>query len=145
MPLSGEYVPSPTQAVREQIALYEQTGGREGNTVGGAPIVVITTIGARSGGVRKNAVMRVEHGGLYAVVASAGGRPAHPLWYHNLVAHPAADLQDGPTARSMRVYEAHGAERDTWWARAVEAWPAYADYQRSTDRQIPVMVLEPDE
>ena len=127
----------------EQVALFERTGGTEGNTLQGKPIVVVTTIGAKSGTVRKVPVMRVEHGGSYAVVASKGGAPQHPAWYHNLVAHPHVQLQDGPTTRDYVARETSGAEREEWWARAVQAWPDYAHYQERTDRVIPVFVLDP--
>ncbi|MCL2463881.1 MAG: nitroreductase family deazaflavin-dependent oxidoreductase [Micrococcales bacterium] len=126
-----------------QANLFERTAGAEGGTLQGAPIVVVTTIGAKSGTTRKVPVMRVEHDGTYAVVASKGGAPQHPAWYHNLVAHPQVRLQDGPTTRDYVARETSGAERNQWWVRAVEAWPAYADYQRRTARVIPVFVLQP--
>jgi F420H(2)-dependent quinone reductase len=127
----------------QQVELFERTAGAEGGTLRDRPIVVVTTTGAKSGAVRKVPVMRVEHGGSYAVVASKGGAPQHPAWYHNLVAHPAVQLQDGPTKRDYVAHEAIGAERDEWWARAVLAWPDYAQYQTRTDRVIPVFVLDP--
>ena len=128
---------------QEQADLFERTGGAEGSTLRGRPIVVVTTIGAKTGSVRKVPVMRVEHGGSYAVVASKGGAPRHPVWYHNLVAHPEVTLQDGPTTLEYVAREASGAERDEWWARAVQAWPDYAAYQERTERVIPVFVLDP--
>ncbi|MEV7996694.1 nitroreductase family deazaflavin-dependent oxidoreductase [Streptomyces sp. NPDC086077] len=145
MPLEGEYEPSPEQWVREQVELYESSGGTEGTTLldTGLPVVVLTTLGAQSGKIRKTPVMRVEHGGVYAVVASLGGAPKHPVWYHNVKAHPEVELQDGPVKRDMTAREVTGAEREAWWERAVAAFPPYADYQTKTDRVIPVFVLEP--
>jgi deazaflavin-dependent oxidoreductase (nitroreductase family) len=143
MSLSGEYEPSPEQWVRDQVDAYESSGGTEGTTLRGVPVVVVTSVGARSGKLRKNPLMRVEHGGAYALVASKGGAPEHPTWYHNLVAHPTVELQDGPDRRVYSVRLARGEERATWWERAVEVWPAYAGYQEATDREIPVFVAEP--
>ena len=131
-----------TPAAR-QAALYERTDGREGNTMKGLPIVVVTNTGARTGAVHKTPVMRVEHDGRYAVVASKGGAPQHPRWYHNLVAHPEVQLQDGAHRGTYLAHVASGTERDEWWARSVEAYPEYAAYQQRTDRQIPVFVLVP--
>jgi deazaflavin-dependent oxidoreductase (nitroreductase family) len=145
MPLDGEYEPSPEQWVRDQVELYERTGGREGNTLRdtGLPIVVFTTRGARSGKVRKNPLMRVEHDGAYAMVASQGGAPEHPSWYHNLKAHPdQVTVQDGPEPWDGVAREVTGAEKAEWWERAVAAYPAYAEYQARTDREIPVFVVE---
>ncbi|MEU3987580.1 nitroreductase family deazaflavin-dependent oxidoreductase [Streptomyces platensis] len=143
MPLQGEYEPSPAQWVRDQVELYETSGGREGTTLRGMPVVVLTTRGARSGKLRKSPLMRVEHEGAYAVVASMGGSPRHPVWYHNLVADPRVELQDGPVRQDMTAREVTGTEKALWWGRAVEAFPDYDDYQKKTDRQIPVFVLEP--
>jgi F420H(2)-dependent quinone reductase len=143
MPLQGEYEPSPTPHVRDQVQQYESSGGTEGTTMRGMPVIILTTIGARSGKIRKTPLMRVEHNGSYAVVASLGGAPQHPVWYHNLTADPRAELQDGPVRRDMRAREVTGDEKALWWERAVEAYPDYADYQEKTDRQIPVLVLEP--
>ncbi|NJP48740.1 nitroreductase family deazaflavin-dependent oxidoreductase [Streptomyces sp. SBST2-5] len=145
MPLEGEYEPSPTQWVREQVELYERSGGTKGTTLQGTdyPVVVLTSRGARSGKLRKTPVMRVEHEGRYAAVASLGGAPRHPYWYFNLKAHPHVELQDGPVKRDMTAREVTGAEKDEWWKRAVAAYPPYADYQKKTDREIPVFVLEP--
>jgi deazaflavin-dependent oxidoreductase (nitroreductase family) len=143
MPLTGEYQPSSTKFVADQVALYESSGGTEGTTMRGKPVVVLTTLGAKSGKLRKTPLMRVEHDGRYAVVASQGGAPKHPVWYHNLVADPRAELQDGPVRQDMTARELSGEERDLWWARAVEAWPDYAEYQKKTDRVIPVFMLEP--
>jgi deazaflavin-dependent oxidoreductase (nitroreductase family) len=145
MALTGEYVPSTSQWVRDQVELYESSGGTEGTTLGdtGLPVVVVTSLGAKSGKLRKTPLMRVEHEGSYALVASKGGAPEHPVWYHNLHAHPEVDIQDGPQKRSYRVREVSGPERETWWQRAVAAFPDYADYQERTAREIPVFVAEP--
>ncbi|MEV0238373.1 nitroreductase family deazaflavin-dependent oxidoreductase [Streptomyces sp. NPDC050674] len=145
MPLEGEYEPSPTQWVRKQVELYESSGGTEGTTLQGSnmPVVVLTSRGARSGKLRKTPVMRVEHEGRYAVVASLGGSPKHPVWYFNLLAHPHVELQDGPVKQDMTAREVTGEEKALWWERAVAAYPPYADYQKKTDREIPVFVLEP--
>jgi F420H(2)-dependent quinone reductase len=147
MPINGEYEPSPQAWVREQVELYEGSGGTKGTTLGdtGLPVVIVTSLGARSGKVRKNPIMRVEHDGRYAVVASKGGAPDNPTWYNNLVAHPDVELQDGPVKRDMVAREVSGEERAQWWERAVAAYPPYAEYQQKTDRQIPVFVLEPAE
>ena len=143
MTLQGEYEPSPEQWVREQVEAYEASGGREKGTLRGVPVVVVTSVGARSGKLRKNPVMRVEHDGAYALVASKGGSPSHPTWYHNLVANPLVELQDGPDRRDYSVRVVEGDERAAWWERAVAVWPDYDDYQSKTDRQIPVFVAEP--
>jgi deazaflavin-dependent oxidoreductase (nitroreductase family) len=143
MPLSGEYEPSTAQWVRDQVALYEGSGGLEGTTLRGLPVVIVTTIGARSGKIRKTALMRVEHDGVYAVVASQGGAPKNPVWYYNLLADPRVELQDGPVRTDMIAREVTGAEKAEWWQRAVAAYPPYADYQAKTDRTIPLLVVEP--
>ncbi|MCX4997426.1 nitroreductase family deazaflavin-dependent oxidoreductase [Streptomyces longwoodensis] len=145
MPLEGEYEPSPEQWVRDQVELYEGSGGTEGTTLRdtGLPVIVLTTRGARSGKIRKTPLMRVENAGRYAVVASQGGAPKHPVWYHNIKADPHVELQDGPDRRDYRAREVTGAEKAEWWERAVAAYPPYADYQTKTDREIPVFVLEP--
>ena len=147
MPVTGEYEPSTASWVREQVELYESSGGTKGTTLRdtGLPVVIVTNVGAASGKVRKTPVMRVEHDGRYAVVASQGGAPTHPRWYHNLVAHPLVELQDGPVKHDMMAREVSGPERDQWWERAVAAYPPYAEYQQKTSRQIPVFVLEPVE
>jgi deazaflavin-dependent oxidoreductase (nitroreductase family) len=145
MPLQGEYEPSPAKWVRDQVEEYEGSGGTRGATLRGVPVVVITSVGASSLKLRKNPVMRVEHDGTYAAVASKGGAPKHPSWYRNLVEHPAIELQDGPTKRDYVARPASGEERATWWARALEVWPDYASYQTKTEREIPVFVLEPAE
>ncbi|TRO68094.1 MULTISPECIES: nitroreductase family deazaflavin-dependent oxidoreductase [Streptomyces] len=145
MPLKGEYEPSPTKWVRDQVELYESSNGTEGTTLmdTGLPVIVLTTLGAKSGKIRKTPLMRVEHDGTYAAVASLGGAPKHPVWYHNVVADPHVELQDGGTRQDMTAREVTGEEKAQWWERAVAAYPAYADYQKKTDREIPVFVLEP--
>jgi F420H(2)-dependent quinone reductase len=143
MPLDGEYEPSPDKRAREQVELYESSGGTDGLTLRGKPVVILTTKGAKSGRLRKIPLMRVEHGGTYAVVASQGGAPKHPLWYYNLAVHPCVELQDGPTKADMTARELAGEEKAAWWERAVAAWPDYANYQKRTNREIPVFVLEP--
>jgi deazaflavin-dependent oxidoreductase (nitroreductase family) len=143
MPLSGQYEPSPSNRSREQVKLYESSGGTEGTTLRGRPVIILTSVGARSGKIRKTPLMRVEHDGQYAVVASLGGAPTSPVWYHNLVANPHVELQDGPVKRDYTAREVTGEERATWWKRAVATWPDYADYQEKTSRQIPVFVLTP--
>ena len=144
MPLQGEYEPRPTQWVREQVELYESSGGPEGTTLQGRPVIVLTSRGATSGRLRKTPLMRVEHEGRYAAVASLGGAPKHPVWYHNVRADPHVELQDGPVKQDMTAREVTGEEKAEWWKRAVAAFPPYADYQKKTDREIPVFVLEPD-
>lgn len=143
MPLHGEYEPSSTKWVRDQVAEYESSHGRRGTTVRGVPIVVITSVGSRSGKLRKNPVMRVEHDGRYAAIASKGGAAQHPAWYRNLVEHPLVELQDGADKGDYVARETSGEGRELWWKRAVAVWPDYADYQTKTDRQIPVFVLKP--
>ena len=145
MPLEGEYEPSPDTWVRDQVELYERTGGREGNTLPNRPepVVVFSTRGAKSGKVRKNPLMRVEHDGVYAMVASKGGAPEHPTWYYNLKAHPdEVTVQDGDQVWDGVAREVTGAERAEWWERAVAAFHDYAEYQTKTDREIPVFVVE---
>lgn len=142
MTLNGEYEPSPSDWVREQVEKYEATGGAEGNTLRGVPIVVITSKGAKSGKLRKNPVMRVEHDGSYAAIASNGGDPAHPSWFHNFTAHPRVHVQDGPEPQEYVARRVEGDERRRWWQRAVAVWPHYDEYQELTDREIPVFVLE---
>jgi len=144
--LEGEYVPSTLAWVREQIETYERTGGREAATLreSGIPIIIVTMRGATSGKVRKIALMRVEHEGSYALVASRGGSAENPDWYRNLVANPDEVLvQDGPEPFRVRVREVDGAERDAWWERSVAVFPTYAEYQQKTERRIPVLVAEP--
>ena len=144
MSLQGEYVPSKAQWVRDQVAEYEQSGGRRANTLRGGtdPIVVITSRGAKSGVLRKNPVMRVERDGKYLAVASMSGSPDNPEWYYNFVANPEVDLQDGPEPKSYRARQLTGEERADWWAYAVQTWPTYGKYQEKTERQIPIFLLE---
>jgi F420H(2)-dependent quinone reductase len=145
MPVEGEYEPSAEQWVRDQVALYESSNGTKGTTLRdtGLPVVIVTNRGARSGKLRKTPVMRVEHDGRYAAVASRGGAPEHPTWYRNLVENPDVELQDGPSKQDMKARLLTGEERAQWWERAVAAFPSYADYQRKTVREIPVFLLEP--
>lgn len=143
MPLTGEYQPSPSDWARKQAEAFERSGGSEANTMRGKPIVLLTSLGARSGKLRKTPLMRVEHDGEYVVVASQGGAPSHPVWYHNLVAHPHVELQDSATRRDYTARELVGTEREVWWDRAVVAWPDYAGYQTKTDRVIPLFLLTP--
>jgi deazaflavin-dependent oxidoreductase (nitroreductase family) len=143
MPIEGEYEPSPAKWVRDQVDEYEQSGGQKGNTLleTGIPVIIVTTRGNKTGKVRKFALMRVEHGGEYALVASKGGSPTNPLWVRNLQADPTAVvIQDGPSPFDADVREVTGQERSDWWDRAVAAYPPYAEYQTRTDRQIPVFV-----
>jgi deazaflavin-dependent oxidoreductase (nitroreductase family) len=143
MPLQGEYAPGKSAWAREQAERYEASGGAERGKLSGKPIIVLTTVGAKSGKLRKTALMRVEHDGRYAVVASRGGASKHPRWYFNLKANPHVELQDGATRRDYLAHEATDAEKAAWWERALEVWPDYAGYQKRTERQIPVFVLEP--
>ncbi|MFG2937218.1 nitroreductase family deazaflavin-dependent oxidoreductase [Streptomyces sp. NPDC048282] len=145
MPLEGEYEPSPTAWVRDQVELYESSGGTKGTTLmdTGMPVILLTTLGVRSGKIRKTPLMRVEHDGAYAVVASQGGAPKHPVWYFNVKSQPHVELQDGPVKQDMTAREVTGAEKAEWWERAVAAYPPYAEYQEKTSREIPVFVLEP--
>jgi F420H(2)-dependent quinone reductase len=145
MPLSGDYAPGTSGYSRKQAELYEATNGEQGGALRGRPVVVLTSVGARSGKLRKSALMRVEHEGIYAVVASLGGAPQHPAWFHNLKANPHVELQDGTHKGDYLAREVTDEEKALWWARAVEAWPDYAAYQTRTERQIPVFVLEPFE
>jgi F420H(2)-dependent quinone reductase len=143
MPLTSEYVPSRAKWVRDQVEAYERSGGREANTLRdtGLPVIIVTMRGNKSGNVRKIALMRVEHDGEYALVASMGGAPKHPVWYYNLKANPdEVTIQDGPEPFPVRVREVTGDERAVWWERAVAAFPPYAEYQQKTDRQIPIFV-----
>jgi len=143
MPLQGEYEASPAGWVREQVQKYEASGGTEGTELNGLPVVILWTKGRHSGKVRKTPLMRVEHDGKYAVVASLGGAPKHPVGYYNVVADPDVTLQDGPDVYDLRAREVTGAEKAEWWGYATAAYPPYDDYQTKTDRQIPVFVLEP--
>ena len=143
MPLTGEYAPSPSDWARQQAEKFEASGGTEAADLQGRPIILLTSVGARTGKLRKTPLMRVEHNGEYAVVASQGGAPTHPVWYWNLVRNPHVELQDGAVKRDYRAREVSGEERAVWWERAVEVWPPYAEYQTKTDRIIPVFVLSP--
>lgn len=143
MPLTGEYEPSPSAWAADQADLYERSGGTDGTVLNGMPVVLLTTRGRKTGKLRKTPLMRVEHDGEYAVVASLGGAPKHPVWYHNVVADPHVELQDGPVKQDMTAREVHGDEKKLWWDRAVEAFPDYAEYQKKTEREIPVFVLTP--
>ena len=145
MPLQGEYAPGSADWARQQAELYERTNGSEGNTMKGLPIIVLTSVGAKSGKLRKTPLMRVEHDGEYAVVASKGGAPDNPTWYANLKANPHVELQDGPVKKDYTARELSGKEREPWWERAVSAFPDYAEYQEKTDRTIPVFLLSPME
>jgi deazaflavin-dependent oxidoreductase (nitroreductase family) len=143
MPLTGDYEPSTSDWARENADLYIASGGTQGTELKGMPVVLLTTIGAKSGKLRKTPLMRVEHDGAYAVVASLGGAPKNPVWYYNIVANPHVELQDGTASGDYRAREVFGEEKAIWWQRAVAAYPDYADYQRKTDRDIPVFVLTP--
>jgi F420H(2)-dependent quinone reductase len=143
MPLTGDYEPSAAPWARDQVDLYERSGGTEGTELNGRRVIILTSVGAKSGKLRKTPLMRVEHGGEYAVVASLGGAPKHPVWYYNLTANPKAELQDGAVKKEYQAREVHGDERAAWWERAVAAFPDYAGYQERTSRTIPVFVLTP--
>lgn len=141
--MEGQYAPSTLKFAADQVELYERTGGAEGNTLQGVPVIILTTRGRKSGFVRKSPLMRVEHDGKYACVASMGGAPRSPRWYFNATANPDVLLQDGPNVYPMRAREVTGDEKKEWWARAVAVWPAYDQYQARTERVIPLLVLEP--
>jgi F420H(2)-dependent quinone reductase len=143
MTIEGEYVPSPRKGARDQVSEIERTGTTDSVDIMGMPVVLLTMVGAKTGAIRKVPLMRVEHDGLYAAVASLGGAPEHPQWYWNLRRRPELDLQDGTTVTRRRARELEGAEREAWWERCVATFPPYASYQRKTERTIPVFVLEP--
>lgn len=145
MPLTGEYKPSASDWARKQAERYEESNGAEANTLRGVPIIVLTSVGAASGGLRKTALMRVEHDGRYLVVASKGGDPEAPKWYWNVRKNAHVELQDGPVKRDYLARELSGAERAEWWERAVAVWPDYDKYQAKTDRQIAIFLLDPVE
>ncbi|WP_194909059.1 nitroreductase family deazaflavin-dependent oxidoreductase [Catenulispora rubra] len=145
MPLTGEYEPSAFDFSRDQVELYERSGGTEGAENQGRPVIVLTSVGARSGKLRKTPLMRVEHDGEYAVVASLGGAPKHPVWYFNVTADPHVELQDGPAKKDYRAREVHDEEYEAWFDRAVAVWPDYAEYQKKTSRKMPIFVLTPFE
>lgn len=141
MPLVGEYEPSTSQWARDQAELYESSGGTEGTTMRDMPVIILTSVGAESGKLRKTALMRVEHEGKYAVVASLGGAPKHPVWYFNLKKDPHVELQDGPVKKDYTAREVTGEEYALWFERSVAAYPDYADYQTKTTRIMPIFVL----
>ncbi|MCA2210753.1 nitroreductase family deazaflavin-dependent oxidoreductase [Nocardia rosealba] len=143
MPLTGEYAPSTSDWAREQAEAYEASGGAEATSLQGKPVILLTTKGAKTGKLRKTPLMRVEHDGEYAVVASLGGAPKHPVWYYNIKAEPHVELRDGTVNKDYTAREVFGEEKALWWDRAVQVWPDYAEYQKKTDRQIPVFVLTP--
>ncbi|HXA12404.1 MAG TPA: nitroreductase family deazaflavin-dependent oxidoreductase [Mycobacterium sp.] len=141
MPLSGEYAPSTSDWARENAEKYMESGGTEGTELQGKPVILLSTIGAKSGKLRKTPLMRVEHNGEYAIVASLGGAPKNPVWYYNVKANPRVELQDGGESHDYDAREVFGDEKAPWWDRCVQAWPDYANYQKKTERQIPVFVL----
>jgi deazaflavin-dependent oxidoreductase (nitroreductase family) len=143
MPLTGEYKPSTADWARKQAERYEASNGQEANLLRGVPIIVLTTVGAKTGALRKTALMRVEHGGRYAVVASKGGAPDEPAWASNIRREPHVELQDGASRRDYTARELSGEERAEWWSRATSVWPDYDEYQTRTDRRIAIFVLEP--
>jgi F420H(2)-dependent quinone reductase len=143
MPLEGEYAPSPWDWSREQAEKYAESDGADAADMKGMPIILLTTVGAKTGKLRKTPLMRVEHNGEYACVASLGGAPKNPVWYYNIAKNPRVELQDGSVTQDYDAREVFGDEKAVWWERAVEAYPDYADYQTKTDRQIPVFVLTP--
>jgi deazaflavin-dependent oxidoreductase (nitroreductase family) len=143
MPLSGEYAPSTSDWSRENAEQIISSGGAEGTELQGKPVILLTSVGAKTGKLRKTPLMRVEHDGEYAIVASLGGAPKNPVWYYNVKANPRVELQDGPNTGDYEAREVFGDEKAPWWERAVAAWPDYANYQKKTDRQIPVFVLSP--
>ena len=143
MPLTGEYAPGTSAWARKQAEAFEASDGAKSASLNGKPIVVVTSVGAKTGKLRKTALMRVEHDGEYAVVASRGGAAHNPVWYYNLTQNPHVELQDGPTRLDYRAREVTGDEKAIWWQRAVEVWPDYDNYQAKTRREIPVFVLEP--
>jgi F420H(2)-dependent quinone reductase len=143
MSLNGEYEPSPAKWVRDQVQEYEGSGGTSGTTMRDMPVIIVTTVGAKSGKLRKVPLMRVEHDGEYAAVASMGGAPKNPVWYSNLVANPRVEVRDGAVVQAMTAREVTGEEKSIWWQRCVAAFPDYADYQAKTKRSIPVFVLTP--
>ncbi len=143
MPLTGEYEPSPSDWAAKQVDAIESSGGTEGTDNQGHAVIVLTTVGAKSGKLRKTPLMRVEHDGEYAVVASLGGAPKNPVWYYNVAANPHVELQDGPVKKDYEAREVHDEEYAAWFGRAVEAWPDYAEYTKKTTRTMPIFVLTP--
>lgn len=143
--MTANYEPSPNDRVREQVELYEATDGREGGTLEDRPVVILTTVGAKTGNIRKNPVMRIKHGDIYVAVASAAGATSHPAWYRNLVAHPQVTLQDGAVIHRLRAREVQGQEKAQWWEVAERFWPHFPEYRaKAGDREIPVLLLEPN-
>lgn len=145
MPLTGEYEPSPYDYAREQAEKFEASNGTEANTMRGVPIILLTSVGAKTGKLRKTPLMRVEHEGEYAVVASKGGAPEHPVWYYNLVKNSHVELRDGAVVKDYEARQVEGDEYETWWKRSAAVWPDYDEYQKKTDRKIPLFVLTPIE
>jgi deazaflavin-dependent oxidoreductase (nitroreductase family) len=143
MPLTGDYEPSTSDWARENAETYMKSGGTDGTELKGKAVILLTTVGAKTGKIRKTPLMRVENNGEYAVVASLGGAPKHPVWYWNIKKNPRVELQDGTVTKDYEAREVVGEDKAVWWERAVQAWPDYADYQKKTDRQIPVFVLTP--
>ena len=143
MPIEGDYEPSPWEPISEQVELYESSGGTEGTTLEGQPCIILWTRGRKSGKVRKTPLMRTERDGSYAVVASMGGAPDHPVWYLNMLADPAVSLQDGAVLKDYTARQVEGAEKAEWWAVAMANWPHFDEYQSNTDRVIPLVVLDP--
>lgn len=143
MALQGEYAANSQKWVRDQVEEIESSQGARGTEMRGVPVVIVTSVGASSGKLRKTPVMRIEHDGAYAAVASKGGAPQNPAWYRNLVEHPHVEVQDGPHKGDYTARLVTGSERAQWWERAIAVWPDYAEYQTKTDREIPVFVLEP--
>jgi F420H(2)-dependent quinone reductase len=143
MPLEGEYAPGSSDWAREQAEKYMESGGTDGTDLQGMAVILLTTVGAKTGKLRKTPLMRVEHDGQYAIVASLGGAPKNPVWYYNVKKNPRVELQDGTVTDDYDAREVSGDEKAAWWERAVEAFPPYAEYQTKTDRQIPVFVLTP--
>lgn len=143
MPLTGEYEPSGLDWSQKQVAKIIESETTDGITIADMPVILLTTLGAKSGKLRKIALMRVEHNGEYAIVASLGGAPKNPVWYYNVKENPLVELQDGSITKDYQSREVVGDEKAQWWDRAVEAYPPYAEYQTKTDRQIPVFVLTP--
>ena len=144
--MSSTYRPSPSDRVREQVALYEATDGREGNTLEGRPVVILTTIGTKTGSIRKNPVMRIKERDTYVAIASNAGATSHPSWYRNLIAHPEVSLQDGATVHQLRARQVHGEDQVRWWRVAESFWPYFPEYRaKAGAREIPVMLLEPIE
>ncbi|MCV7179328.1 nitroreductase family deazaflavin-dependent oxidoreductase [Mycolicibacterium sphagni] len=144
--MTTNYEPSPADRIRDQVALYEATDGQEGGTLEGRPVVILTTIGAKTGNVRKNPVMRIKEGDTYVAVASNAGAANHPAWYRNLIAHPEVSLQDGASIHRLRAREVHGVDKAHWWTVAESFWPHFPEYRaRAGNREIPIMLLEPDQ